>query len=64
VAVRVLALAAVSAQGVPGGECIFHGDFEHAFPLAGRINSCFAAPAFYYNGWLILQDLATENAHR
>ena len=29
VAVRILALAFISAQGVPGRKCLFYADFKH-----------------------------------
>jgi hypothetical protein len=31
VAVRVFALAAIAAQGVPGGKGIFYADFKHCW---------------------------------
>jgi len=44
VAVRILALALVVPQVVPGGESVFHGDFEHELILqgndAGAENTC------------------------
>ena len=40
-AVRVLALALVSAQGVSGRKCLFHADLKH-FWLIGRPGGKFA----------------------
>ena len=33
VPVRILALAPVAAQGVPGGKCLFYADLKHSLCL-------------------------------